>query len=163
MFPAPARAVLDASDYEDAKRCSKEATGKYVSMQAFVILPKIREADEFLRHDAKARRLVREVHPEVSFWAFNNNCAMKHSKKKEGFCERMGILKRTRPVIDQEIRDILNCFERKEVVRDDAVDAMAAEVTAAREAAALRTPPPCPERDSAGLPMEMVHAGRRMA
>ena len=49
VFPAPARAVLDASDYEDAKRRSWEATGgKAVSVQTFAIVPKIREVDALL-------------------------------------------------------------------------------------------------------------------
>ena len=165
VFPAPARAVLDASDYEDAKRRSWEATGgKAVSVQTFAIVPKIREVDALLHCDAKARRLVREIHPEVCFWALNGCKPMKHDKKDEaGFRERLGVLERIRPDARREIDKILKCFKRKEVARDDAVDAMVAAVTAAHDAAALRTLPACPPRDSAGLPMEMVYAGRAAA
>ncbi len=39
VFPAPARAVLDAVDYEDAKRRSRTATGKGLSKQAWPSFP----------------------------------------------------------------------------------------------------------------------------
>ena len=180
VFPAPARAVLGASDHEDAKRRSREATrGKAVSVQTFAIVSKIRAVDALLRRDAKARRLVREIHPEVCFWALNGCKPMKHSKKKKaGFRERLDVLERIRPTAGREIAGgfitAMKAFIAdlralppaaggagvrlpKGVARDDAVDAMVAAVTAAHDAAVLRTLPPCPLRDS---PMEMVYAGR---
>ncbi len=158
VFPAPARPVLDAVDCEDAKRRSREATGKALSRQAFAILHRCREVDGLLRGDAKARRIVREIHPEVCFWAFAGRRPMEHNKKtEEGFRERIELLKRFRPSAEREIEDMLRQFKRKEVARDDAVDAIAAAVTAAAPAAALRTLPPQPHEDRAGLPMEMVY------
>ena len=50
----------------------------------------------------------------------------------------------------------LNEFLRKEVAKDDIVDAMAAAVTACCPDN-LRTLPADPERDAKGLPMEMVY------
>ena len=158
VFPAPARPVLDAVDYEDAKRRSREATGKAISRQAFAILHRCREVDRLLRGDAKARRIVREVHPEVCFWAFAGRRAMEHNKKtEEGFRERIELLKRNRPSAEREIEDMLRQFKRREVARDDAVDALAAALTASAPAAALRTLPPRPQEDRSGLRMEMVH------
>ena len=158
VFPAPARPVLDAVDYEDAKRRSREATGKAISRQAFAILHRCREVDRLLRGDAKARRIVREIHPEVCFWAFAGRRAMEHNKKtEEGFRERIELLKRNRPSAEREIEDMLRQFKRREVARDDAVDAMAAALTASAPAAALRTLPPRPQEDRSGLRMEMVH------
>ena len=46
-------------------------------------LPKIREVDSLLRESAKARRAVREVHPEICFWALAGGRPMRHSKKTE--------------------------------------------------------------------------------
>lgn len=158
VFPAPARPVLDAVDYEDAKRRSREATGKALSRQAFAILHRCREVDGLLRGNAKARRIVREIHPEVCFWAFAGRRPMEHNKKtEEGFRERIELLKRFRPSAEREIEDMLRQFKRKEVARDDAVDALAAAVTAAAPAAALRTLPPQPHEDRTGLRMEMVY------
>ena len=158
VFPAPARGVLDAVDYEDAKRRSLDTTGKSLTIQTFSIVPKCREIDRLLRDDAKARRLVREVHPEVCFWAFAGRRPMEHKKTKpEGFRERLDLLKRLRPSAEHEIERMVRKFKSKEVARDDAVDAMAAAVTALGEGAALRTLPSRPQRDSVGLPMEMVY------
>ena len=158
VFPAPARPVLDAVDYEDAKRLSRGATGKALSRQSFAILQRCREVDRLLRDDAKARRIVREIHPEVCFWAFAGRRAMEHNKKKEeGFRERIELLKRIRPSAEQEIEDVLRQFKRREVARDDAVDALAAALTASEPAAALRTLPQQPPEDRGGLRMEMVY------
>ena len=158
VFPAPARPVLDAVDYEDAKRLSREATGKALSKQAFAILDRCREVDRLLRGDAKARRIVREIHPEVCFWAIAGRRPMEHNKKtEEGFRERIELLKRIRPSAEPEIEDMLRQFRRRDVARDDAVDALAAALTASAPTAALRTLPPAPEQDRAGLRMEMVY------
>ena len=158
VFPAPARPVLDAVDYEDAKRRSRESTGKALSRQAFAILHKCREVDRLLRDDAKARRIVREIHPEVCFWAFAGRRPMEHNKKKEeGFRERIELLERIRPSAEQEIEEMLRQFKRSDVARDDAVDALAAALTASAPAAALRTLPQQPQVDRAGLRMEIVY------
>lgn len=162
VFPAPARAVLDAVDYEDAKRRSRNATGRSLSKQAFGILRGCKEVDHLLHDDPKARRIVREVHPEICFWAFAGRKPMEHNKgKPQGFRERVALLMRLRPSADHEIEAMLSQFQRKEVSRDDAVDAMAAAVTASADVADLRTLPPQPQRDSFGLPMEMVYADLR--
>ena len=65
VFPAPARAVLAATTYEEA--CARLAGGvrRGVSRQLFNILPKIRDVDE-LQSPALQDRLF-EMHPEVSF------------------------------------------------------------------------------------------------
>lgn len=158
VFPAPAREVLEATNYEDAKRRSQAATGKALSKQTFNILPKIREVDRLLYNQAEARQIVREIHPEICFWALAGRRPMKFSKKrKQGFQERVDILKHIRPTAEQEISKILGHFRRKDVARDDAVDAMVAAITASADAAVLRTLPLYPARDAVGLPMEMVY------
>ena len=160
VFPTPARATLGAGDYEEAKRRNLNAIGKKISRQTFQIVPKIHEVDSLLGNDEKARCVVREVHPEICFWAFNGR-PMKHGKKKkEGYAERLAVLESVRPSARQEIEEILRDrkFLRDDVSRDDAVDAMAAAITAATETRNLQTLPPCPPTDSKGLPMEMVYA-----
>jgi predicted RNase H-like nuclease/uncharacterized protein YutE (UPF0331/DUF86 family) len=157
VFRAPARAVLQAVDYEDAKHRSRAVTGKDLSAQTFGIVPKCSEVDRLLRGNTKARKIIREVHPEVCFWALAGRRPMKHNKgKPEGFRERVAVLKQLRPAAEQEIEGMLSQFARKDVARDDAVDAMVAALTASAETTALRTLPPEPPRDSVGLPMEMV-------
>ena len=158
VFPTPARAALGAGDYQEAKRRNLNAIGKKISTQTFQIVPKIREVDSLLGNDEKARCVVREIHPEICFWAFTGR-PMKHGKRsEEGYAERLAVLESVRPSARQEIEEILKKFRRKVVSRDDAVDAMAAAITAATETRNLQTLPPCPPTDSKGLPMEMVYA-----
>ena len=158
VFPAPVRAVLNVSNYEEAKHLSQKAIGKKISQQAFNIFPKIREVDRLLLGNKKARRVVREIHPEICFWALAGR-PMKISKKKpEGYRERIAVLKSVRPSAEREIEEILKQFPRKSVARDDVVDAMVAAITATASADSLQTLPDCPLKDSQGLPMEMVFA-----
>ena len=158
VFSAPVRAVLDAVDYEDAQRRSRKAAGVGLSKQAFGIVRKCREVDQLLCSDATARRTVREIHPEVCFWALAGRKPMAHGKKKkEGRKERIAVLDRFRPGSGREIEEMSDQFKRRDVARDDALDAMAAAITASAEAAALRTLPSTPPTDSVGLPMEMVY------
>ncbi len=157
VFPAPARAVLDADDYESAKRHSLRTTGKSLSKQAWAIVPKCREVDRLLRAEAKARGLVREVHPELCFWALAGGRPMQHSKKRElGIQERIAVLRRDHPSAAEEAAAMLERRPRR-VAPDDVLDAMAAAVTAAASDAELRTLPPSPPRDKCGLPMEMLY------
>ena len=160
VFPAPARTVLGAVDYEDAKRRSLKTIGKKLSRQAWAIVPKCREVDRLLRDDAKARRIVREVHPELCFWALAGRRPMQNSKKEEqGIRERLEVLKQVHPSAARETAAML---ERRpgSVAQDDIVDAMVAAVTAAADDAAIRTLPPRPPTDALGLPMEMIYVDR---
>ena len=159
VFPAPARSVLSAGSYEKAKRNSQVAAGKAVSQQTFAILPKIGEVDGLLRGCAKARRIVREVHPEICFWALAGEKPMVYRKKdRKGRDERRAALERLRPSAGREFEQILNDFLRRDLAPDDILDAMAAAITASADSAAVRTLPERPARDCCGLPMEMVYA-----
>jgi len=65
VFPAPARAALDAVDYADACHRSQRATGKALSKQTFNILGPIGQLDRLLE-PGDAERIV-EAHPELAF------------------------------------------------------------------------------------------------
>ncbi len=166
VFSAPARVVLEANDFEDAKDLSLKASGGKISIsrQTFAILPKIREVDTLLRGNRKARRLVREVHPEVCFWALaGRKPIMVNKKKRAGFQERVAVLKSVRHSAEQEVTEILDHLRRqgksrKQVACDDVLDAMVAAITATAETARLQTLPSHLEKDAFGLPMEMVYA-----
>ncbi len=159
VFPAPLRSVLDAADYEDAKGRSIAATGKALSKQAFAIVPKIREVELLLRGSSKARTMVREVHPELCFWSLAGGKPMAHPKKtEEGFRERMKILADSWPGSKAAVAHAYLWSSSRGVARDDVVDAMVNAITASADPVALKTLPSQPERDPAGLPMEMVYA-----
>src|SRR5690606_36134624 len=82
VFPAPVRPVLGARDYAEACDRSFAVTGKRLSQQAYRICGKIGEVDGLLRRRPELRRVMREMHPEVAFWALNGGQPTAHSKKR---------------------------------------------------------------------------------
>jgi len=156
VFPAPPRAVLGATSWQQACEIRNGLEGKRISKQTWAIVPKIREVDDALRRVPGRSAWVREVHPEVCFWAWNG-APMKHAKKKApGRDERLALVCRhfgTRAF--SEVRDR---FERCDVADDDIVDAFAALWTAERilrgEAVQMPSAPPL---DPEGLRMEIVY------
>lgn len=151
VFPAPMRAVLAASTYEEACALSFAAYGKKLSKQAFAILPKIREADEAMTPAVQEH--VREVHPEVSFWALNGCQPLEHAKlKPDGAAERLRLLT---PAYQD---DLASEDLPRGAKRDDLYDACVAAWTAGRIAyGTARRLPAEPPLDSRGLRMEIVY------
>lgn len=159
VSPAPLRAVLRETTHAGASGKSRALSGKGLSRQGFGIVPKIREVDDLLAMDARARGMVREAHPELCFWAFAGRRAMAHSKKTlAGYKERMAVLAEVLPGAEEMAAEALGRFRRKDVARDDIADALVLAATAATPLAGLRTVPAEPNCDSRGLPMEMVYA-----
>jgi predicted RNase H-like nuclease len=131
-------------------------TGKKLTIQTWNIIPKIKEVDEFLAEVKPARQRIRETHPEVCFWALAGR-AMKHRKKrKQGFNERKQALESLYPHTEEIVDCALKKYRRRDVAKDDILDALALAITAAR--GKLITIPERPEYDSRGLPMEIVHS-----
>lgn len=134
-------------------------TGEKLSEQALRIVPKIEEVDDYIcKRGVNDHPIIREVHPEICWWALNGEKAMENSKKeKDGLEERLRVLSKHYP----DARDIYDKafkqFKGKGVAKDDIVDAMAAAVTADCRPENLRTLPAVPEQDAMGLPMEMVY------
>ncbi|HEX6360283.1 DUF429 domain-containing protein [Actinophytocola sp.] len=64
VFMTPVRATLDVRQHQRANAINRERTGQGMSIQAFSLLPKIKEVDDW-RSRAPCR--VVEIHPEVSF------------------------------------------------------------------------------------------------
>ena len=171
VFSAPTRqtvwqAVESPGDYDFAKKVEQCVTktesrheGKGISKQAFAIAPKIAQVDRLLRcRDSTATPEVREVHPEVCFWALNGQKAMQFNKKEpEGEKQRNRILEqfeaRTRAMYGEACRR----FVGGGVGKDDILDALAAAVTARCGIGRLKTIPRCRPTDCKGLPMEMVY------
>lgn len=157
VFAVPCRAALQASNYEDAKRINKDKTGKELSRQTWGIIPKIREVDDFLNENFSARLKIREIHPEVCFWALNGGKPMEFNKKEEyGLRERIEILHQ----VYRQAPELVNFTTQKyqgRVAHDDIVDALAAAVTALLGGPRLLTVTNNPKTDSKGLPMEMVY------
>jgi len=157
VFTPPSRPALAARTYQEACQINYRCTGKRLSKQAYSIMPKIREFDELLRDDPNARRVIRETHPEICFWAFAGR-PMRHNKKKpDGFHERLAVLTTVFSGTEEIVKRAQEEVSRKEAAKDDVLDAMAAAIAAASEPDLLRTIPVTPPLDTTGLPMEMVY------
>ena len=160
VFPVPVRSALTAETYEEANEKNRQASGKGLPRQTYAIMPKIREVDSLLRGSARARRIVREVHPEICFWALAGGSPMRHNKKtRPGLDERVAVLERFHPSAVRCLDEIRTRYPRRsDLADDDILDAMALAITASANRGALRTLPELPVEDSCGLPMEMVYA-----
>ncbi len=164
VFPTPTRQTVRQAyesprDYRAACDIECRLTGKNISQQAFRIAPKIAQVDRaLLERGPIATPQVREVHPELCFWALNRNRPMMFNKKRaEGETERLDLLQAIEPQSGEIFNAACTKFLRKEVARDDAVDALALAVTAHRGLGQLQTVPDDPPRDACGLPMEIVY------
>lgn len=157
VFPVPCRPSIYGPTYEEAGEINEMMTGRRLSLQTWNIVPKIREVDALLRNSKTARSCIRETHPEVCFWAMAGH-PMRHNKKtKEGFSERFEVLRSVHPLTTEIARQAFSSYRRKDVARDDILDALSAAVTAVAGEKNLSSIPETPEVDSKGLPMEIVY------
>ncbi len=158
VFNAPIREILGLPDYQEANATSRRLAGKGLSKQTWNICARIREVDSLLQADPKARRIVREVHPELCFYGLARGRPMLHNKKtKDGFEERLKIIEGNLPGAGEFVQSALADYPRSTVAADDIPDAMVAAITASLKPY-WQTLPECPERDSEGLPMEIVYS-----
>ena len=155
VFPAPVRDVLAATDYEDACCRNERITRNRISKQTWAIARKIREMDDLMQSSRKAHGMVSEVHPELCFRGLNGSRPMAHRKRDQtGYEERLAVLCECWPCAEDAAQAIRTRFPKKIVADDDILDAMVAALTA--RARKLSRLPADPERDSTGLPMQMV-------
>jgi predicted RNase H-like nuclease len=154
VFPPPCREALSAKTHAEASAINRKVLGKGITVQCWGICPKIREVDELLRSDENARSVVREGHPEVSFLAFAGR-PMAHRKSRcNGVEERLEVLRGRWPAVDDLFEQATGRFLRRDVGRDDILDAAAMYLTACSRP--LATIPDRPERDDVELPMDMT-------
>ncbi|MCC5875599.1 MAG: DUF429 domain-containing protein [Candidatus Sumerlaeia bacterium] len=154
VFSAPCRGVLSVTNYPDALQVNRASSshGIGLSIQAYNIVPKIREVDECLTPALQEK--IREVHPEVSFRALNGGNPIAEGKKSLAGREirRRLLAKNGFQKIAMMTRDI----RVKAAGKDDILDALAACWSARRIALGTgERIPPVPPVDSKGLRMEI--------
>lgn len=153
VFPAPIRPALHANNRAEADAIRRKIESRGVSSQSFGIYHKVAEVDEFLT--SSSNTAIKEVHPELCFWAWNNQKAMSSSKKKI-----KGLFERHRLVAEYFGEEAIEMARErhlvKDVAHDDIYDAFAALWTAKRihKKIARRIPEPVIV-DKKGLSMEM--------
>jgi len=157
VFPAPLRPVLKSPDYDKANAQQRALSGQGLPRQAFGLLPKIREVDRLLRVNPTARQRIYESHPEIGFQSISGKSLRYSKRKQEGFEERMTLLNKVWPTSESAVARAYLRTVRREVARDDILDALVLALTARLGAKHWITLPPDPKRDAYGLPMRMVY------
>jgi predicted RNase H-like nuclease len=153
VFPAPIRPALAASDRKQADTITRSVDGRGVGAQAWGLYARIRDVDQLLTRSAGDRRFIYEVHPEVSFTAWNGGSAIVESKKS---ATGMAIRRR---LIDgyfgEQARNTARHKQPRSLVGDDDInDAFAALWTAERiYSGYARVIPDTPEIDANGIAM----------
>lgn len=155
VFTPPGRAAVVARDYPSANAANRTQTGRGLSKQAWNLVPKILEADRLLRSDPRLRDRVLESHPEVCFRALSPGPLPHYKRTPEGRRERLAVLNSLRPELEAGLADALEALGSG-TGADDLIDAFVLAVTAVLPDRRLATFPNAPERDAAGLPMQMV-------
>jgi predicted RNase H-like nuclease len=150
VFPAPARAVLGTSTYEEACAVSRRVTGQGLSKQLYNIVGKIREVDAV--QSPRRQQTLFEACPELSFAVMAGDTPMQHSKRTDhGRAERVAVLHEH---LGLEAAPFLE-IRPAGAERDDVLDALALAWTARRYFAGwcLRFGG---ELDARGLRMEVI-------
>ena len=157
IFPVSCRAAIQCKTYLEGSATNYQYTGRKLSIQSWNIAPKIKEIDDFLQ-DSTLRGKLREMHPEIGFWALNGGHEIAYSKKtSEGLKRRQAVLSRYCQATDAIIDHSLDTYLRKDLAKDDILDALVMAITATFSNRLL-TFPEVPEVDDQGLPMEIVYA-----
>ena len=157
VFRPPCRDAVYSS-LDKASQVNFKYTKKKLPRQTIGIISKIRKVDEFLNTEKAARSVIRETHPELCFWALAGCHSMINRKKEpNGLLDRERVLQSifllTKDVVDHASK----AYRRKEVAKDDILDALAAAITAKLGFGRFSTIPEIPPIDSKGLRMEMVY------
>jgi len=151
VFTPPTRPLLDATHYAQVR-------GHGLSIQAFNILPKIREVDRVMTPALQQR--VYEAHPEMAFQSLAGHPIQDRKKTVAGRAARLRVLDNIPDPLFHGIRAaferILRECKRTDVAPDDILDAYVLMWTARRiwQAHAHRVPR-IPPHDARGLRMEI--------
>lgn len=126
VFSPPARDVLDATTFDEVR-------GRGLTIQAFNLLPRIRELDRAVDPELQGR--VFEAHPELAFSALAG-APMAHPKRTQrGRQRRLAELSRVwGQGVAAHAHVAKHGFKRSLVAPDDVLDAWALVLTARRRA-----------------------------
>ena len=149
LFWTPPLCVLDAADHAGANRRARAHTGRGLSIQAFHLLPKVREVRAVLTPEdlaPHAKPHAAEVHPETSFAVLAGKPMESSKRQPPGQTERLAVL----------APEFSNLAEVPAPVPgatiDDLLDAAAAAWTARRMAAGTARIMGQGESDETGYP-----------
>jgi predicted RNase H-like nuclease len=157
LFQIPVREAVYADNYKSGCEINYEICGKKFSKQAWNILPKVIEVDQFLKKNKLFVSRLYESHPELCFYHLNNNLSIFENKKTtEGQLKRITLIKNYLPGFEKELEKFLEITKRKDVAADDVIDAAVLAI-AASNFNRLRRVPKEPVYDKFNLPMNIYY------
>ncbi len=122
VFMTPVREAVYAKDFNSAGDINQQKTGKRISLQAWNICPKIREADLFLRENPSKISCINESHPESVFQIISKDDVLESKKSEWGFQQRLRCLERS-GLSTKTIQSFINQGKRNDFAVDDVLDA----------------------------------------
>ena len=160
IFFPPVREALAARSYAEACTINHRISGKKLSIQAWNIVPRIRQLDLFLRTYPELLVRIRESHPELCFMALNGGSPLPWNKRcHTGFALRMALLAERVPNAKAFLSQALEGLPGRQVSRHDVVDAMVLALHAfLGDQQGFRSLPDPPPTDTLGLPMAIYYA-----
>ena len=150
LFWTPPLCALNATDHAEANRLSRVETGRGLSIQAFHLLPKVREVRAVLTPEdlgPHAKPQAAEVHPETSFAVLAGQPMAASKRQPDGQAERLDALAPEFDNLDRAPPLLAGA------TLDDLLDAAAAAWTARRMAAGTATVLGEGDIDPTGFPM----------
>ncbi len=163
VFYTPLRKAVYEQNLEAAKE-RNETAGYSIQNQAWGIVPRIREVDEFLDMNPGARDRLFETHPELCFYSLNGKETVPPKQTGVGIDRRKALLADEHPdamAIYEQAKDLYLAPEYASFLsaETDILDALVAAVTAKRPTSELSRLPEGenPPRDKRGLPMQMLY------
>ncbi|MFB6161611.1 MAG: DUF429 domain-containing protein [Haloferacaceae archaeon] len=153
----PVRAATRKRRYPAAKRLTERTTGRTLSRRAFALSEAIADVDELLREVPEAREVVAESHPEVCFRALAGDPLDHDPATAGGYAERMRVLAEFDPDAPPAVQSVAEAAAGEPVRVHHVLDAVALAYAARPGPGSLRSLPPDPPTDGAGLPMRIVY------
>ena len=157
----PVREATRKRRYPVAKRVNERKAGQPLSKRAFEMSDGISAVDSLLRNVPEAKATFRESHPEVCFRAFAGDPLEHQKTTAAGYAERMRTLANFDANAPPTVQAAAEATAGAEIDVEDVLNAVVLAYTAHPGPGSLRTLPPDPPLDPAGLPMEIVYRARR--
>jgi len=157
VFTPPVREATRKRRYPAAQRVNERKADRGLSKQAFALSDGIAAVDQLLQNVPEAAAVFAESHPEVCFRAFAGEPLAYSKRTAGGYAERLRTLAQFDRDAPPNLQAAAEATAGHEVAIDDVMDAMALAYTARPGPGELRSLPPDPPTDAAGLPMQMVY------
>jgi predicted RNase H-like nuclease len=158
VFPVPCREAVYANTYDEACKLNQEVLKKKLSLASWGICKKILEVDKLFRKEPSLQKRFRETHPELCFRSLRDGKPLLSPKRRsQGKRDRENLLQPFVRDFREAINEIEREHNRKELGRDDLLDAIVAAIVARLACdGKVQSIPDVPQYDASGIRMEML-------